>query len=326
MNSIMTITNEYNNRNIVRVFGEVVTAGEVTTENGMIATFVASQDVRESSRKLYVRTLSQYFAWVKETNRVWGELTRNDILEYKDFLLGKGLSNLTISSYLTVVRKFYEWTEANKIYPNIAKAIKTPSRKQAFKKEHLTDDKSKELLNYFCQKSLRDFAIVNLLLRTGLRTIEIVRANVSDIETRNGRTILKVWGKGKDGKEDFVILSEKALEPIKKYLSTRKNLTTNAPLFASESNRNKNGRLTTRMISKICKEGMQSIGIDSKAFTAHSLRHTAAVAILNHGGTITDVQNVLRHSSPVTSQIYVESIKEELRLKNAPEFVIDNAY
>ena len=56
------------------------------------------------------------------------------------------------------------------------------------------------------------------------------------------------------------------------------------------------------------------------------MRHTTAVSILKHGGAITDVQSVLRHTSPVTSQIYTESVKEELRLKNAPEMFIDGAF
>jgi integrase/recombinase XerC/integrase/recombinase XerD len=71
---------------------------------------------------------------------------------------------------------------------------------------------------------------------------------------------------------------------------------------------------------------MRAIGLDGKEFSAHSLRHTTAVAILKQGGSITDVQGVLRHSSPVTSQIYTESIKEEMRLKSAPELMLDNAF
>ena len=63
--------------------------------------------------------------------------------------------------------------------------------------------------------------------------------------------------------------------------------------------------------------------MDGREFSAHSLRHTTAVAILKHGGNITDVQEVLRHASPVTSQIYTESVKEEMRLQNAPEMMLD---
>lgn len=313
-------------REIVKVQGREVKVGNTNEWRGLVATFISSQDVKESSRKLYTRTLSQFFVWVENTNRALQLLTRQDILAYKDFLQDEALSALTIGSYITAVRKFYEWAEAEKYYPNIAKGVKTPRRQQAFKKQHLTDNKSSELLEHFRSLSLRDYAIVSLILRTGLRTIEVVRADVGDITFKGERRVLKVWGKGRTEKDDFVVLSDKAYQPIKDYLATRKGVKANEPLFTSNSRQNKGERLTTRTISGICKSGLQAIGMDGKEFTAHSLRHTTAVAILKHGGQLTDVQSVLRHSSPVTSQIYTESVKEELRLLNAPEMALDDAF
>lgn len=314
-----------NGRTIVRVNGTRVEAGNTSTWEELVATFISSQDVKQSSRGSYVRNLSQFFYWLENEGRELGNLTRVDILEYKDHLFSMGLSNLTIGSYL-VVRKFYAWAESLKLYPNIAKDIKIPKRRETFRKEHLTIEKSKALLEFFETQSLRDFAIVNLLIRTGLRTIEIARADIGDITYKGDRRILKVWGKGRTEKDDFVVLSEKAYLPIKEYLATRKNARPNEPLFSCESNNNSNGRLTTRSISRICKGGLEAIGLDGREFTAHSLRHTTAVNILQNGGSITDVQEVLRHSSPDTSQIYTKSIKEEMRLKNAPELALDNLF
>lgn len=321
-------------RNIVRVGGELVKVNgqlantDTSNWRRLVAFFVAVQDVKDSSRGLYSRTLSQYFNWLEDTGRLsrFALLTRQDILEYKDSLLSSGLSALTVSSYLVTVRKFYEWLEAEKKYPNIAKGVKTPRRKQAFKKQHLTDNKSVELLQHFQDMSLRDYAIVNLMLRTGLRTIEITRADVGDITFKGDRRVLLIWGKGHTEKDDFVVLTDKAYEPIKAYLATRKGAKAGEPLFTSTSRQNKGERLTTRTISSICKEGLKAIGLDGKEYTAHSLRHTTAVAILKHGGAITDVQEVLRHTSPATSQIYTESVKEELRLERAPESVLDGAF
>ena len=292
----------------------------------VVGMFVASQDVKESSRSLYTRTLSQFFLWIEKTGKTLNRLNREDILEYKDSLLSSGLSSLTIASYLVVVRKFYEWTESLKIYPNIAKGIKTPPRRQAFKKQHLTENKSRELLQYYREKSLRDFAIVNLLLRTGLRTIEAVRADVGDITFKGETRVLKVWGKGHTEKDSFVVLTDKTYLPIREYLNSRKGVKPGDPLFTSNSRHNLGERLTTRTISGICKEGLREIGLDGKEFTAHSLRHTTAVEILKKGGEITDVQRVLRHTSPVTSQIYTESIEEELRLQRSPESLLDCAF
>lgn len=313
-------------RQLIRVHGKNVRVGDTNSWRGVIATFIASQDVRESSRCLYTRTLTQFFLWVESKRKVMAMLTRTDILEYKDYLQEQKLSALTISSYITSVRKFYEWAEAEKLYPNIAKGIKTPRRVQAFKKQHLTEGKCTELLDYCKGLSLRDYAIVNLILRTGLRTIEVVRADVGDITFKGDRRVMRIWGKGHTEKDDFVVLSDKAYQPIKDYLKSRKGVKSAEPLFSSISDRNKGERLTTRTISALCKNALQAIGLDGKEFTAHSLRHTTAVAILKNGGQITDVQSVLRHSSPVTSQIYTESVKEELRLLNAPELTLDQIF
>ena len=294
--------------------------------------FVTTQDVKESSRKLYHRTLTLFFEWVEEKGKTISGLSRQDILEYKEELFstggkkGKPLSSLSVASYLTSLRKFYEWAESERLSANIVKGVKTPRRVQTFKKQHLTEEKSGELLSHFESLSLRDYAIVNLLLRTGLRTIEIVRADIGDITFKGGRRILRVWGKGHDTKDDFVVLTDKTYEPIRKYLETRKGATPDEPLFSSDSNRNSGERLTTRTISGLCKGGLKAIGLDGREFTAHSLRHTTAVTILKNGGDLTQAQNVLRHTSPTTTQIYVESIKEELRLQNAPEALLDSAF
>lgn len=314
-------------RFLVVVQGKGVEVGSNKGWRDLVASFISSQDVSESSRKLYTRTLSLFFVWMERERKSLSTLSRKDVLEYKDYLQKQSLSSLTISSYITAVRKFYEWAEGEKLYPNIARGIKTPRRQQAFKKQHLTDTKSKELLEHFQNQSLRDYAIVSLILRTGLRTIEVVRANVEDITFKGERRILKVWGKGRLGKDDFVVLTDKTYLPIRKYLDTaRRGAKPGEPLFTSTSHQNYGERLTTKTISSLCKDGLKAIGLDGKEFTAHSLRHTTAVAILKHGGQLTDVQSVLRHSSPVTSQIYTESVKEELRLRNAPETFLDEAF
>lgn len=302
----------------------VVLRNAPTTE--VIGYYVAQEDVKESSKKLYARTLRLFFEWVANEGKQVAQLTKADIVEYKNALFENGLSSLSVASYLTSLRKFYEWAESERLYPNIVKGVKTPRRTQAFKKQHLTEEKSAELLTHFEALSLRDYAIVNLILRTGLRTIEVVRADVGDITFKANRRILKVHGKGHDEKDDFVVLTDKAYQPIADYLKTRKKAKASEPLFTSDSNRNTGERLTTRTISGLCKSGLKAVGLDGREFTAHSLRHTTAVMILKNGGELTEAQAVLRHTSPATTQIYTESIKEELRLKDAPETRLDNVF
>jgi len=235
------------------------------------------------------------------------------------------MSSLTVGSYITSVRRFYEWTEANKIYPNVAKGIKTPKRKQQFKKQPLLPSQATELLNYYQDKALRDYAIITLLLRTGLRTIEVIRASVEDITFKGSQRVLLIQGKGRDEKDNFVLLTDKTYQPIAEYLATR-TATGSEPLFTSTSNNSKGERLTTRSISYIAKEGLKAIGLDERAFTAHSLRHTTAVNILRAGGSLETAQFTLRHSNPATTQIYTATLNEERRLQNSGEALIDSLY
>jgi len=291
----------------------------------LVDRFIEAQDVKTSSKLLYRRTLKQYFNWVTTRGYLLSDIARPEILQYKESLLSSGMSSLTVGSYITSVRRFYEWTEANKYYPNIAKGIKTPHRKQQFKKQPLLPDQAKTLLSYY-QNNSRDYAIISLLLRTGLRTIEVIRANVEDITFKGSQRVLLVQGKGRDERDNFVILTNKAYQPIAEYLATRDKLTGSEPLFTSTSNNSKGERLSTRTISYIAKEGLKAIGLDERSFTAHSLRHTTAVNILRAGGSLETAQFTLRHSNPATTQIYTATLNEERRLQNSGEALIDNLF
>ena len=304
---------------------------QITTLNSpsredVVNGFISSQDVSISSRATYRKTLKQYFLWIDKKNYSLPTIARPQILQYKEELLSSGMSSLTVGGYINSVRRFYEWAEAEKLYPNVAKGVKSPARKQQFKKQALSIDQTVKLLDHLKSQALRDYAIINLMVRTGLREIEIVRANIEDISYKGGKRVLNIQGKGRRDKDNFVILTEKSYKPIAEYLETRGRAKTTEPLFISESSYNKGERLTTRTISYIAKEGLKAIGINERSFTAHSLRHTTAVNILRAGGRIEDAQGVLRHSSPATTQIYTATIKEEMRIKNAPEELIDSLY
>jgi len=292
----------------------------------LVDNFIVSQDVKTSSKELYNRTLKQYFNWIATENLLLEDITRIEILKYKDSLLSSGLSSLTVGSYITVVRKFYEFLEANKLYPNVARGIKNPKRKQQFRKQPLQPIQATKLIEHYLDKSCRDYAIINLLLRTGLRTIEVIRANIGDLVFKGAQRVLLIQGKGRDEKDNFVVITDKTYSSIKSYLATRIGLTDLEPLFISNSNNSKGERLTTRTISYIAKEGLKAIGLNESYFTAHSLRHTTAVNILRAGGSLETAQFTLRHTNPATTQIYTATLNEERRLENSGEALIDSLY
>ena len=314
MNQYLTITNGASS----------ATVADKERTAQMVEEFLGSQDVKDSSRRLYRRTLRPYFRFLTARDTPLAKVTRNDILAYKDNLLSAGMSPLTVGSYLTAVRKFYTWAEALQYYPNVAKAVKTPTRKQQHRKQALTAEQSRKLLQHFRERNLRDYAIVNLMLCTGLRCIEVSRALVEDItlksvEGKEAVRVLFIQGKGRLEKDAFVILNEAVYQPIRKYLNSRRNVKAKQPLFSSVSNSNRAGNLSPRSLSQIVKDGLRSIGLDDRTFTAHSLRHSTASLLIKNGATPDEVKDVLRHASTAITQIYYASVAEEVRLNRNTE-------
>lgn len=289
--------------------------------DSLIEGFLSSQDIKPNSRETYRQGLTQFMAWIAR-----GEIqnpTREDILAYKRNMEEKGLSSNTLSNYLVAVRKFFEWGEGMKQYPNIAKGVKGSKRARGFRKNPLTVDQARELLKTIdtdTPRGKRDYALLNLMIRTGLRTIEVIRADVGDIRQESGEAVLWIQGKGRDSKDEFVLLTQATLKPILDYLNTRGKVGDQDPLFASLSDRNLNQRLTTRTIRRIVKEHLRDLGLDSGRLTAHSLRHTAITLSLQGGATIQEARALGRHADINTTLVYAHNIN---RVIHAPERKID---
>ena len=306
--------------------GQVVVTGTSSRElaeqlDALIERFLSAQDIKPTSQQAYRRSLRPFFRWL--THEGIRSPNREDILAYKRALEAQGRSSFTLSNYLVVVRRFFEWAEGMKLYPNIAKGVKGAKHPRGFKKDPLTVDQAKELLSSVDRSTVlgkRDFALINLLLRTGLRTIEAVRADVGDIRQQSGEAILWIQGKGRDAKDEFVLLTEKTLKPINEYLAERGKTEDAEPLFASLSDMNRGQRLTTRSVSRIIKSYLRRIGLNSDRLTAHSLRHTAITLALKGGATIQEAQALGRHANINTTLIYAHNID---RLTQAPERKID---
>ena len=291
----------------------------------VLTSFLNGLDIMETSRETYRWGLVRFFKWIRSSGRSLETLSPADIMSFKNSLMKEKLSPLTIGGYVTAVRMFYSWTETSLLYPNIARSVRPPRGRKGFRKCALSPQESASLLDYLKERSLRDYAIVNLILRTGLRTIEVSRADIGDVVRKRGKRVLKVWGKGADEKDAYVILGQPVWGPIQEYLGQRKAYSKTDPLFVTEGKGHKGVRMAPRSIQYLCKEALKAIGLDGHEYSAHSLRHTTGVLILKNGGDWKDVQRVLRHASPATSQIYTASIEEEMRLDSNPEGLLDDA-
>ena len=284
--------------------------------------FLEALDATEKTRQTYDRALKQWEAYTASQGLTVTQATRETVLAYREKMQAEGKSAATVNTYLTAVRAFYSWLEAARVYPNIAAGVKGQRRNSRSPKEALTRTQAAALLNARPEglEGLRNAAMINLMLRRGLRTVEITRANIGDLRQINGEAVLYVQGKGYADKGDFVILNEACLKPLYAYLEARGVTDDAAPLFASIGNRNQGGRMTTRTVSRIVKDAMTEEGISSARLTAHSLRHTAVTFALLGGASVQEVQAMARHASINTTMIYAHNLD---RMQAGAEHAVD---
>ena len=284
--------------------------------------FARDLDVTEKTRQTYARNIRAWRAFLDREGIAETEATRETVLAYRERLQTDGKSAATVNAYLCAVRAFYSWLESRRMYPNIAAGVKGRRLSANSPKDALTREQAAEMLAQQPETlaELRDFAMVNLMIRRGLRTVEITRADIGDLRQVNGEAVLYVQGKGYADKSDFVILNGACLKPIDAYLEARGVSDDDAPLFASIGNRNRGGRMTTRTVSRIVKDAMRRAGISSGRLTAHSLRHTAVTFALLGGATVQEAQAMARHSSVQTTMIYAHNLD---RMAASAEHSID---
>lgn len=287
----------------------------------LIEDFLAAQDVRPISKEVYRKGMERFFSWISSNGILQPD--REAILRFKTFLIELGLSANTVNSYLVAVKQFFSFLEGKRLYPDIAKGVKGAKQPKAHLREALTASQVKEMLATIDASTVqgkRDFAMINLMARTGLRTIEIVRADAGDIRQQGGEALLFVQGKGRDSKDDFVILMDAALKPIRRYLRARESTDQKAPLFVSLSDRNKGQRLTTKTIREAVKGYLRKVNIDSPKLCAHSLRHFFATQALKAGSPLLQVKEAMRHASIETTQKYLHNLE---RIEKGAERFID---
>lgn len=304
---------------------------QLPTLEDVVDEWLAGLDVRPQSRATYRRQLKPFINWLQEEQLVgafWGNtLKRADLNRYKQHLLDE-LKPRTVAGYLTPLRNLFGWLERETggEYRNPASQLKNP-KVDGHARDALTAEQARRLLDAIERdglKGLRDYAMVNLMLRTGLRRIELERADVGDLRQEQGHPVLYIQGKGKDGKGDYVVLSDEALQPIREWLTARREqlgaTDDDSPLFVSTGYRARGERLTGRSISRVAKGALKDAGLADSRLTAHSLRHTAITLAIEGGASLEQAQAMARHADPKTTKQYFHNRE---RVESAAEKCID---
>ena len=250
----------------------------------------------------------------------------------------------TVAKYLRIVCQFFRWTAVNGYYPDIGANIHAPKvmhdihhkdaltprevlsierniTNQAEVKAQTAALSRKDTVGKIersTEQGKRLFAMYLLAVNAGLRVIELHRANVRDLETKGGMTVLYIWGKGHSEPDQCKPLAPEVAEAIRDYLSIRSDKPTgNSPLFISTGNRSKGKRIAKTTISKMLKRALQDAGFDSERLTAHSLRHTAGTSVQELTDDLYVTQNYMRHSNPATTEIYLHNKTEQAEARIA---------
>lgn len=288
----------------------------------LVDAFLSVKDIKPSTMRGYESFFKQLGSYLAEKQIPY--VKEKDIKEYKEHLISKGLSIFSVISHLSAIKCLFSFLAARNLYPDIARDIKLPKRPSGFMRDPLTKVQAGKLSRTASGEDIiskRDNAIINVLIRCGLRSIEVIRADVGDIRLSGSTFVLWVHGKGRDAKDEFVVLTSDARKAIQEYLELRPNFKPQEPLFISHGpHSGKDKRLTTRSIRRMVKERLKDIDIDDARITCHSLRHTFATLALANNAPLIAIQKAMRHTNINATITYVHMLD---RLDKGAEYFID---
>jgi site-specific recombinase XerD len=251
-------------------------------------------------------------------------VTRAHIIAWRDDLLSRSLSSMSIRHRLSALSSLFEYLcEKNTVTHNPVKGVKRPAvESYEGKTPAIGDHQARELLDAPDANSLkgkRDRAILATLLYHALRRDELCRLKVKDFkQERRGVPHIKISGKG--GKTRYVPLHPAASGLIHDYLDAAGHgLEDTGALFRSASNnRNKDSQqsITPDGVYKLVQKYSIKLGFK---IGAHSLRATAATNALDHQADIAKVQEWLGHANIATTRIYDH---RKTRPEDSPTFKV----
>lgn len=285
--------------------------------------------------KTYANNLLQFFKHLKYFNIAARSASQSDILSY--FQSIKTRKPHTVKNYIGEVKRFYGWYSNKYQTFNPAKEIQIPTIKQKYTKDIVLPEAVKLMMQSIKDRlttakgvkrsiALRDAAILQVMIKTGLREISIVNLNVSSYSYTSGVATLRYINKG--GSEEKAFPSPSCIKYLNDYISDRGAIVGDEPLFISYSNRNKGERLTGDMVWKIIRALLLESGAiplhDKDRYkhkiTPHSLRHTFGTFMyMQHGQDST--QGEMAHASGDVTRGYAKLAVQYKRLRMDRSFL-----
>lgn len=283
----------------------------VTQQRDLIKEFITFIQVEKGLARLtlesYSRDLARLNNWAAKNGKPISELTRADLRKWIASLSREGLAPTSVARAVSAARGFFKFLMVDgHIKHHPAEDLDTPQRFNYLPK-FLTEDEINSLLSapdISTEEGIRDRAILEIMYATGLRVSELIGLRNGDIDLMTGLVVC--YGKG--GKERRVPLGKSAIHWLQQYSAVKAGYgkQTSPYMFLYR------GKQFTRQLAWLMiKTRAEQVGI--KGVSPHTLRHSFATHLLQHGADSRSVQALLGHSDISTTQIYTHITDGHLR-------------
>lgn len=278
---------------------------------GFINYLISEKGLSSNTIESYLFDLKHFSEYLKEHKKELKDVSEETLTTYIAFLYNCGYSPRTIMRHISTLRNFFKFLfEEGELDSNPAEILETP---KAFKllPKYLTNEEVERLLNLpdtSTPTGQRDKAMIELLYATGLRVSELLDLKMNNLNLEE--RFLITFGKG--SKERLVPFSKKAYRCLINYINDgRLKLLKDKKSYFLFLNTRGN-KMTRQGFWKILKGYGRKIGIEHK-LSPHTLRHTFATHLLEHGADLRAVQLMLGHSDISTTQVYTHISNERLK-------------
>jgi integrase/recombinase XerC len=261
----------------------------------------------ENTVTAYAGDVSEFLVFItnhKGESQGLGALSKITISDMRAWMAnsrGSGVGPRSLARKLSAVKVFYRWLAAREGFEPTAVLL---TRSPKFTKKlprPLAIDAARDMIETVEMQSLepwvaaRDAAVVTLLWGCGLRISEALGLKGIDAPLPQ---VMRITGKG--GKERIVPVVKAARAAVDAYVKACPHiLTDDGPLFRGV----RGGVLSPRAIQKAMASARMQLGLPATA-TPHALRHSFATHLLNAGGDLRTIQELLGHASLSTTQAY----------------------
>jgi len=265
----------------------------------------------------YAGDLGHLFAWIEEHEHDPLALTRAQFRAYLASMIEAGTARGSIARRVSTARSFYKWLRMQNVIAHDPLAnVGTPRQPRRLPRALTLGDITSIIAaaDGVAPSGLRDRALLELMYACGLRVSEAAGLDLAQVDVEQ-RTLL-VHGKG--NKERLVVMGEPAADALERYLHHGRAglLAGNAKGARAASDalfiNRFGGRMSQRRVQIIVRKYALKAGIDARVHP-HLFRHTFATHLLDGGAELRVVQELMGHSSPNTTQIYLHVTEERQR-------------